>query len=560
MNKSLGLSVIALSLGLVLAACGPDGGDDQVECVGQFLPGDLVITEIMANPPGDDSGAEWFEVYNATGAPADLTGLVLVSSREDMTDEKTHTMSEIVVAPGDYVVLGGVLQEFAPPHVDYGYGNDLGNLRNTAGRIALRCGTREVDAVIYGTMDDGIAQGFDGGQDPNSTANDNLDNWCPATMEYTTGSFGSPGSANEVCPGLATTCNDNGTDRDIVNPVVGDLVINEVLANVAGADDNKEWFEVYVVNDVDLNGMQMGRTALDVEDSVESTDCIHVTAGSYLVFAQSTDSGVNGELPQVDFVFDFGAALGNANGALWIGDDNAVVDAVTWTNAPEGSMNLDPDFQNPTDNDDAANWCDTTMSTYGTANTPGSPGAANEQCPTIVPAGMCLDGSGTLRSIVKPGLGELVITEIMPDPAAVGDTVGEYFEVRANANVDLNGLEMGRTAPTVDNTFTSNDCVPLASGSYAVFARSTVSANNGMIPGVVGETGFALSNDPGSMFIGIDGGVLDSHSWTMSPTGSSLALDETNTIWCETTAAETYGAGDHGTPGAVNTLANLLCP
>ncbi len=553
MNLPLRLLLAATCLSLV--ACGPDGGDDDgTDCVGEFLPGDLVITEVFANPSGDDSGREWFEVYNATGQPADLTGLVLVASKDDMSGEDSHTMTEIVVAADDYVVLGGVLQEFAPPHVDYGFANDLGSLRNTEGRLALQCGSREVDAMIYETSPDGASYSFDGGQAPNHTANDNLMNWCDATVEYETGSLGSPGAANETCPGLATTCNDGGTDREIVKPVAGDLVITEFLANATGADTDKEWFEVYVVNDVDLNNLQMGRTVGSVDTTLDDANCLRVTSGTRLVFAQSSDMGVNGGLPQADYLFDF--TLGNSTGSLFIGIDNMVLDDISWTNAPEGSRNLDPDSRNPSDNDGETNWCDT-IATYGDGDN-GTPGLANEQCPIVVPPGMCNDG-GTLRALVPPIPADVMITEFLSDPGMTGgDADREWFEVRFAADADINGLQMGKVfnpSLTVLDTVPQGDCIRVTAGTYAIFAHTTTAAVNGNLPFVTALFDFALNQDNSGIFVAINDTLLDGYEYGTTQDGVALSKDNGGT-WCDAVTQWFMMMGDFGTPG----MANPDCP
>jgi hypothetical protein len=129
---------------LLVAACGGDSSRPDGDCANGLLLGDLVISELHANPAGADSGNEWFEIYNATEETLDLAGLRLVSSKEDATSEKEHVMSELALDSHDYAVVGGVLNEegVRPEHVDYGYEGDLGDLRNSAGRLAVACGTR----------------------------------------------------------------------------------------------------------------------------------------------------------------------------------------------------------------------------------------------------------------------------------------------------------------------------------------------------------------------------------------------------------------------------------
>src|SRR5262249_30179933 len=43
-------------------------------------PGELVITEVYANPPGTDAERDWLELYSRAGASVDLNGLYLSST------------------------------------------------------------------------------------------------------------------------------------------------------------------------------------------------------------------------------------------------------------------------------------------------------------------------------------------------------------------------------------------------------------------------------------------------------------------------------------------------
>ena len=54
MHRSLS---ITFASALLLVACGPGGDgpiDGELKCESGLLTGDLVITEVMANPDGDD--------------------------------------------------------------------------------------------------------------------------------------------------------------------------------------------------------------------------------------------------------------------------------------------------------------------------------------------------------------------------------------------------------------------------------------------------------------------------------------------------------------------------
>lgn len=559
---------LALGGALALAACGPGGDDDETGCRGDFVAGDLVITEIMANPAGADTGQEWFEIHNASSASAELTGLTLVSRALDGTSEETHAVGVVNLEPGGYLVVGGMLDSVKPPHVDYAYGTDLGDLRNsTGGRLELRCDDVVVDEVSYlEAPPDGVAWGFDGARAPDYLGNDDPAAWCEATIEYAAGAFGSPGAANEACQGVPSgTCDDGGTIRDVVVPQPGDLVITELMPNpAAAADATGEWFEVLATRDVDLNGLQLGKTPGTVTDTVASATCLRVPAGSYVVLARSADPLLNGGLPAPLAVFDMG--LTNSASSLFIGAGDQVIDVVAWSTSWDGAAtSLDPGKSTATDNDDPLAWCRATTA-WGAVTDLGTPGAANPGCPVVVPEGQCLDeGTGTARLVVPPAAGQAVITELMADPAAVGDTAGEWFEVLVTADVDLNGLQLGKTPPTIDHTVTSTACLRVTAGTHVVLARNGDSEVNGGLPVVHYATGMSLTNTASGLFVGYAGAVLDAVTYPTTTSGKSLSLDPdfTNptdndlaTSWCPALDADVYGLGDKGTPGG----ANSQCP
>jgi hypothetical protein len=139
--------------------------------------------------------------------------------------------------------------------------------------------------------------------------------------------------------------------------------------------------------------------------------------------------------------------------------------------------------------------------------------------------------------------------------------MGEWFEVRATAAVDLNGLQGGGanlgTTPLIP---AGGDCVRVAAGGLAVFARTT-GVTNGLPSTVtpVATFGFGLTNGASSFQIGIDGANLATATWaTASVAGASWMLDSDATQCTAAAAAvPAYNNGalpgtDRGTPGAVN--------
>jgi hypothetical protein len=529
----------------------------------ELLPGTLVITEVVANVPGTDEGLEWFEIHNASSEAVDLEGLVLVYETVDGTGRKTHTVARSVEVPaGGYVVVGSLLDELAGAgHVDYGYANELGDFGNSAGYLAIESQSQDiVDEAYYQNPSEKASRTFDGSQAPDAIANDNLDNWCDSRSELDPEFAATPGAANDVCGG-ATTCLQDGQPVAIVHPLPGEIVITEVLPNPDFVgDDIGEWFELQSLASADfhLNGLEIGKSLEDAaEDTIASPECITLAAGQHAVVAKSADPTVNGEVPAEVIVWETDISLTNTDGSLWVGVAGEVLDVVTWGSAGAGeATQLDPDFIDSGLNDDLSNWCDATEPFN--AGDVGTPGAANSQCFIAPPDGQCYE-NGQLRDIVQIGMGDLEITELLPNPEAVADTAGEWFEVRIKSDGDLNGLQIGK-AGTVDEDvvefgdapgFASDACIAVTAGDIVVFARSDDPLVNGGLPQVDVLFDMSLNNSNSDLTIGYGGVVWDTATWTSSTAGASLAKDALGT-WCD--GVDPYGDGDLGTPGGANPM------
>jgi hypothetical protein len=489
-----------------------------------------------------------------------LTGVKIEAARADGTGQSEHKIAGATVRPGEYLVLGGMLDEVKPAWVGYAYGADLESLRNAGGTLALYCDQALIDSVLYLETTEGHSQGFDGTKTPDSIANDNTDDWCDSRTEFDTDSYGTPGADNDPCDSdlPPTSCKENDVVRDVIAPAAGDLVITEFMPNPDAVDDGLgEWFEIYVGRNIDLNGLQLGRVEGDWEEQVSSLECITVTSGSYLLFARDSSPVLNGGLPTVDRVFDF--AIANTAGTLRLGYGGQLLDAVVWTGSHTGaSTALDPELTDITMNDNEDHWC-AGEAVYGDGDL-GSPGAANPSC-DVAPEGKCYDND-VLRDVVKPQAGDLVITEFMPNPHAggsVADDVGEWFELYAGVDVDLNGLEIGKEPGTVLFELKARNCLRVTAGSHALLARSADPGINGGMDNVTAEFDLGLTNGESSLFVGIDGVVLDAITWMSSTQGAATSLDpgsrnptanDDPLNWCPATAP--YGAGDLGTPGAAN--------
>ena len=555
------LSLLAALTVLAAAGCKDKDADGRGGSCDTVFPGDLVITEIMADPAGPDTGNEWFEIFNATTGDIGMAGMTLLTSQADGSSAKAHEMDALLLEAGAYKVVGSYINdpELLPAHVHYGYERDLGDLRNAAGKLGVACGDTVIDEVLYEDPTQGASRIYTGERTPDATAADDLNFWCDSTTPFGAEQFGTPGAANDICEGVGspTECEQDGALRATVPPTAGQVVISEFMPNPSAVgDDSGEWIEITFLADADLNGLELGKVAGEVDETILDIECIPVSAGDSIVLATTRDETLNGGLPRVDALFDF--SLGNSAGSLFVGWGGEVLDEVAWTGSADGaSTQLDPDFMTPEGNDNEDVFCDG-VQVYG-AGDMGTPGSANDECMIPAPDGECFEPDGSTRPVVEPALGDILITEFHANPDAVDDADGEWFEVRANASFDLNGLQVRKDDEAEWDTIESSDCIPMSSGDHALIARERDAAVNGGLPEPVAVFGIALNNSDGRLSIGYGDEALDTITWSSSEAGAATQLspditdpsandDEEN--WCAATSP--YGDGDFGSPGSEN--------
>lgn len=164
-------------------------------------PGDLVITEVMADPVAVfDTSGEWFELVNVSERTIDLRNWVL---RDSEVDEAAITAS-VQVGPGERLVFGneGDSSKNGGVEVDVVYSKSSFSLENNADVIILDMGG---DTVSFLEFDPSWAQepGRSIQLDPMfvDPANGSLKKyWCVSTAEFGAGDDrGTPGLSNTLC-------------------------------------------------------------------------------------------------------------------------------------------------------------------------------------------------------------------------------------------------------------------------------------------------------------------------------------------------------------------------
>lgn len=586
---------VGLSL-LVLSACGSSSTGTTELCKGRKA-GDLVVTEIMLDPAGTDTGAEWFEIYNTLGTDIDLKGMVLFTRDTDGSGAKSHTIKAGTIKAQSYFTFGDVRSGALPSYISYTYADSLGSFGNARGVVGIKCGTTTFDEFTWtraAKVD--RSRSFDPTAMKTAMNNDDETKWCDSSGNVFAGtSQGTPGAENAVClpEAMVGTCIENGTSRPIRAAGTGDLIITEIMPNPKVATSTTgEWFEVLATKSVDLNDVTIATPTSDTD--IKNMNCIPVAPGEYVLFARSADPFINGNLPSVRLTY--GLTLTDTMSRLALRRGDAGIDEAAYNTAGSAgdgkSWQLDSANLTAAANDDPNAFClaktrwDGGFSADGGVLPTdfGTPGAPNEACSdggVVLPDGgtpdagpppdagnpmLCFDTTiNDYRPLVRPVVGDLVITEMMPDPNAVTDALGEWVEVLAKNTIDWNGVSVAGNSGVI--TLSSPNCIRTDAGFLAVFAKNVDPNSNGNLPvPLFGIGNIGLNNTNGVLNVFTDGGNLDNVLWTNSTAGRSKQLDVTKQDDVQNDNQANFcdarldagivlmdgGVGDKGTPGQPN--------
>ena len=404
-------------------------------------PGDVVINEVMYDPPSPQSASnEWVEVLNRSGRAVDLGGVAVA----DAGGESGPTPGPLVLAPGAFAVLVRDGAAFAEAYPDVAFVEVPGfpALNNGGDRPALVLDGGELDAVPYEPSWGGTDASLER-RDPDGPS-DQASNFATAAVPA-----GTPGAPNSVAGGA-------GADLD-----PGAVVLTEILYDPAlgSAGEYVEVFnttaEPVLLRDLVLDGRSLG------VDGV-------LGPGQYLALVR--DAAVFGTaFPGVEAA-EVGSAvsLSNAGEAVVLESGGVVLDSVSY----------DPDWHRPELDDAtgvslerrdpagpsnaAANWSSSLDERGGT------PSAAN----SVGLGGAPVDrGSVTVTSPFAPDRGEAaaityaLVAEAALVRARVFDGAGRF----------VRELEDGRlSGSTATLTWDGRDTAgrPLRAGIYVVLVEA----------------------------------------------------------------------------------------
>ncbi len=173
---------------------------------------------------------------------------------------------------------------------------------------------------------------------------------------------------------------------------------------------------------------------------------------------------------------------------------------------------------------------------------------------------------GAVAPALGASPGDVVINEIIQNPAAVADADGEWFEVfnPTDVGVDMHGWTI-QDNDSDSHLIDNGGPLVVPAGGYLVLGINADGPTNGGVTVGYEYTGITLANGGDEVVLldavltEIDRVEYDGGPSFPDPTGASMALDDPandNNVganWC--TSSTPFGDGDLGTPGSENDCA-----
>lgn len=344
--------------------------------------GDLLITEVLANPQGTDTGKEFVEIYNRSANEFDLNGIALtsVANEEDATPKTVVVGGQncISLAADGYAVLASELDSALNGGLTDVVLTEGLTLLNSKPLLLTLSGIETIDQAAVPVAEDGTSWQLRP-QQVTAGANEGDADFCLSKARGVFEGLGTPAQPN-TC---GVTCLEDGVAREVNSPEVGEVIFTEIFANPIGADAGRDWVELFHTGDasLDLNGLRVETSngSSTKEWTLESEQCLVMSSGDRRV--------VGGQGLAAEGIVPF-VVIGTATDTLFYASDLSMslmldglsLDSVGPLPVSEGtSTQLTNTVQSATGNDDVLSWC---VASGVFPDTPqGTPGEVNGTCP-----------------------------------------------------------------------------------------------------------------------------------------------------------------------------------
>ena len=554
------------------------------------------FSEVMVDPQAvDDAVGEFIELVNGEDVAVNLSGWRLVDSAN-----RSHTIAESVAIPANgYLVLtrGGAAALSGYLRSDYQYASL--QLANTSGVVMLYApgGASPVDVFAWG---EAVGRRVVAGA--SFERSDLMGNqWGIATAPWSAihSDRGSPGIAASTqppptpTPVVLETASPEPTSTPVETPPLGIfptptptptseppplIRLSEVMVDpLAVGDEIGEYIEVANIDVVAVNlaGWRLvdgaGRSHIIVGE-------LWIEPGDYRVLTRGRAAALSGYL-RSDYQY---ASLQLANTAgmvmLYAPESESSTDAFVWGEAVgrrvvTGASFERVDLMNSEWVVAVANWSDThsDKGSPGIAftNQPPTPEVTITETPTLIftatptlesttaPAETPTTGvfpMPTPTPTVDPTL--IRLSEVMVDPRAVGDEIGEYIEI-ANIHIVAVNLSGWRLVDGVGRSHTIVGELWIEPGGYLVLTRGSPAALSSYLRSDYQYGSLQLANTSGMVMLYAPGGEspIDAFAWGEAVgrrvvTGSSFErIDLTDNRWVIAATTWNSAHNDKGSPG-----------
>lgn len=476
---------------------------------------DIIITEIMYDPQGADSGREWIEIHNNDDSVDDLTGWKFFEN--DTNHNSKAIRGSNIIKPFEYAVIVDDADKFLKDYPQYQgtIFESSFSLKNSGETIAIKSGDVKIDEVNYKT-----SAGANGNGNSLQLLNRAWQEFAPT-----------PGKPNVAVNKVSLSDTAGKTDDVNVDknneaseesntqtpksnfiscgftssqpPNRPQIIISEVAWMGMTNSANDEWIELKNIasQEIDLTDWQLLNKNESIKINFNDLKNAKIKPGQFLLLERTDDSSAG---PAADLIYT--GALSNKDDGLKLFDSQCVLmdEVLANPNNSTGSLQGWPAGDNnskKTMERDLSGF-----SWHTSVNIGGTPKKENSQGSISYQSGSSggSSGGGSSASVLNssnisdpPQFYPFLITEIMYNPDGADDG-REWVEIYNNgtSTVDITSWKFFESDTNHNLTLIKGQA-KIAGGEYAVIANDDEKflIDFPDYQGALFKSSFSLNND-----------------------------------------------------------------